>query len=115
MVVSDCAVGGCVVYGQEFDTQELFPTLADLEKVNAELYHNGEKVAEGASSEVLGNPLNSLKWLVGKLAEQGETFKAGQRVSSGTFVFPPKLAPGKWECKYDSGLGNVVLEVKEKA
>ena len=77
-----------------------------------DLFKDGEKLKEGVSSEVLGNPFKSLQWLVQKLAEQGKAFTKGQMVSSGTFVLPPKLTAGKWEVEFDSGLGNVVVNAK---
>lgn len=113
LVVSDGSVGGYVVYGQEVDVAENFASVDDLAKVTLVLTHKGQTVAEGVSSEVLDNPLNSLKWLVGKLHAQGLSFKKGQRVSSGTFNFPPHLSVGEWKAVYGSGVGEVVLTVTE--
>ncbi|WP_125711983.1 2-keto-4-pentenoate hydratase [Companilactobacillus kedongensis] len=111
MVMSDAAVGGVVVYGEEFDTK-LFKDVATLENVSCTLSHDGKELKSGKSSEVLGNPLKSLKWLVDKLATQGKTLKKDQRVSSGTFVLPPSLTKGNWQAKFDNGLGVVSLDVK---
>ena len=113
MVMSDAAVGGLVLYGKEFETTNVFKDVADVATVKCELYHNDEKVREGVSAEVLGNPLKSLHWLVAKLEEQGKSFKAGQMVSSGTFVLPPKLSVGKWSARFDHGLGAVDFEVTD--
>lgn len=111
-VMSDCAVGGFVVYGAERPTDEVFKTVDDAANVNVTLYHDGKEQAHGKSSEVLGNPLKSLQWLVGKLEEQGKTYKAGQLVSSGTFLLPPHLTAGKWEAQFDQGFGDVSVEVR---
>lgn len=111
-VMSDCAVGGLVVYGEERDADQAFASVDDAANVHAVLYKDGEKLKEGTSSEVLGNPFKSLQWLVQKLADQGKTFAKGQMVSSGTFVLPPKLTAGKWEVKFDQGFGNVVVNAK---
>lgn len=97
MVISDAAVGGYVVYGQEVDADQLF--------------HNGEKLKDGVSSEVLGNPLNSLHWLAEKLEQQGTPLKAGQRVSSGTFLLPESLGDGNWKATFNKGLGAVFFDV----
>lgn len=110
MVMSDSAVAGRVVFGEEQDTENY--TVDDLTRVEAELKLDGKSLAKGASSEVLGNPLNSLQWLVAKLDEQGLAFKKGQRVSSGTFVLPPHLEPGEYTCYFTSGFGNVKVTVK---
>lgn len=112
MVMADCAVGGLVVYGKEMATNEVFASVEQVAEVTATLSHDGEKLDKGTSAEVLGNPLNSLQWLVKKLASQGVTFKKGQRVSSGTFVLPPKFTKGKWQVAFDHGLGEVVVEAK---
>lgn len=109
LVVADAAVGGFVVYGEERESQSL--TEEDFAKVTAKLSHDGHKVAEGDSGEVLGNPLKSLQWLVKKLAEDGVTLKAGQRVSSGTFLLPPHLTAGEWTASFSHGFPDVKLTV----
>lgn len=110
-VMSDCAVGGFVVYGQERPTDEVFDSVDELAKVNVTLLHDGQEEDKGVSSEVLGNPLNSLAWLVKKLEAQGKGFKAGQLVSSGTFLLPPRLTVGRWEAQFDHGFGKVRVDV----
>ncbi|MFC6276003.1 2-keto-4-pentenoate hydratase [Psittacicella hinzii] len=112
LVMSDGSVGGFVVFGEERNAADVFKTVDDAAKVPMKLTFNGEEVATGVSSEVLGNPYKSLQWLVGKLASQGQKFPAGLRVSSGTFNFPPSLAAGEWEVEYGSGVGSVKLTVK---
>ncbi|MFT8469329.1 2-keto-4-pentenoate hydratase [Oenococcus sp.] len=113
MVMADAAVGGYVVYGQETDTDQLFNRVDDLAHVKCQLFFNNKKVKDGASSEVLGNPLNSLHWLTSKLAEQGMQLKTGQRVSSGTFLLPESLKAGHWQATFDQGLGEVSVTVSE--
>ncbi|MFB9769084.1 2-keto-4-pentenoate hydratase [Lactiplantibacillus modestisalitolerans] len=111
LVVADAAVGGLVVYGTERDTDQVFETVDAVATPKCSLEHAGKTVKTGQASEVLGNPLNSLHWLVAKLAAQGRTLTAGQRVSSGTFVLPPHLTAGHWQANFDQGLGSVALEV----
>lgn len=113
MVMADAAVGGYVVYGQEIDTDQLFNQVDDLAHVKCQLFFNGNKVKDGASSEVLGNPLNSLHWLTSKLEEQGLRLRAGQRVSSGTFLLPESLQAGHWKATFDQGLGSVLLNLSK--
>lgn len=110
MVMSDGAVGGLVVYGEEFDTDK-FGSVEALERVSATLYHDKENLKSGKSTEVLGNPLKSLNWLVKKLDSQGKHLLKDQRVSSGTFVLPPSLTKGEWHVTFDNGLGTVSLNV----
>ncbi|WP_054655241.1 2-keto-4-pentenoate hydratase [Lentilactobacillus kisonensis] len=113
MVMADAAVGGFVVYGQEMDTNLLFDNVDDLANVKCTLFHDGKELKDGASSEVLGNPLNSLHWLVEKLESQGMPLTAGQRVSSGTFLLPESLSKGAWKAIFDKGLGAVFLNVAD--
>ena len=44
---------------------------------------NGVLISSGAGIEVLGDPLNSIAWLVNKLAEHGDGLRAGDIVLSG--------------------------------
>lgn len=111
-VMSDCAVGGLVVYGQEHDASEVFSDVDAAATVEATLLKDGEELDHGTSAEVLGNPLKSLQWLVGKLESQGKHFTKGQLVSSGTFVLPPKLTAGQWTVNFNKGLGSVEVTVK---
>lgn len=112
LVVSDCAVGGRVVYGQEQDVKGNF-TVEDLANISGVLSKDGQEIDKGTSAEVLGNPLNSVTWLVKKLASHGKTFKKGQQVSSGTFIIPPHLEKGLYRVDYGSGVGSLELTVTE--
>src|SRR6202012_3979430 len=52
----------------------------DLTKINAKVFVNGIEVGAGTGDAVLGNPLNSLVWLAGKLGQFGRGLKAGEIV-----------------------------------
>ena len=98
-----------MVYGEERDSDQAFSSVEDAATVHVDLYQNGQQVGEGDSSEVLGNPLKSLQWLVKKLDEQGKQFARGQMVSSGTFLLPPHLTAGRWEARFNHDFGNVLV------
>lgn len=104
LVVSDCAVGGCVVYGKEVDGSEL--TVDGLAGYHAKCFHDGEFVKEGDTSEILGNPVKSLQWLVGKLESQGKKLTAGMRASVGTVFVPVHLTKGTWKVEFDGPFGS---------
>ena len=106
LVVADCAVGGYIVKGTPVDGTTL--TLEDLTKIHVDLVLDGEKVREGDSTEVLGNPINALRWLVSALAKRGKTLKKGTVVSTGTFFVPPKLAAGTYEARFTGALTQTV-------
>lgn len=65
----------------------------DLASVNVLVRINQEEVARGRGDAVLGHPLNSLVWLANKLAEFGQTIRAGQYVMAGSFTrqFPLRI------------------------
>lgn len=110
LVMSDCAVGGYVVYGEPVDGSEL--TVEGMTGYHARCYHDGELVKEGDSSEIYGNPVNSLQWLVKKLAAQGKNFPAGTRASVGTVFVPPALTAGTWRVEWDAPFGAFEVTVK---
>lgn len=110
LVVSDSAVAGRILYGEDQDLQGRF-TVEELAQITGVLYKDGEVLGQGLSAQVLGNPLESVSWLVKKLASHGKTFKKGQQVSSGTFIIPPHLEKGQYRVEYGSGVGHLDLTV----
>ncbi len=64
LVVADGAVGGRVVYTKATGREV---SVDDLANVACTLTLNGKELGSGKSSEVLGNPLSSLQWLVKKI------------------------------------------------
>lgn len=82
--------------------------LDEFSKIEMELFHNGEKISEGISSAVLGNPVRSVAWLVKKLAQQHKSLKKGMIISSGTFISPLSVNEGTYKVIY-SGVGEVEI------
>ncbi|CAM4348025.1 2-keto-4-pentenoate hydratase [Weissella hellenica] len=112
LVIADAAVGGYIVYGQQVETIDYFKTPDELASVATVLYHNGKEIKTGNATEVLGNPLLSLQWLVAKLASQNQQLTAGQHISSGTFLLPEHLTTGSWQASFSHHLSDVVVNVK---
>ncbi|TGA98118.1 2-keto-4-pentenoate hydratase [Sporolactobacillus shoreae] len=108
LVISDSAVCGRVVVGPTAPKL----TLEKLAAVKTSVTFNGKKLMEGLSSEVLGNPLHALKWLVKKLGEEGTTVKKGTTVSTGTFCLPKRLQKGDYVATFDQGVGSVTVHVR---
>jgi 2-oxopent-4-enoate hydratase len=80
--ISDNASSAAIVLGGR-----LAPVAdVDLRLVGMVLEKNGEVVATGAGAAVLGNPAESVAWLVNKLIEYGIGLRAGECVMSGSFV-----------------------------
>lgn len=105
-VIADGAVNGALAMGDAITYT--YKQLADVEGV---LFLDGEEVKRGHSTEVLGHPVNSVKWLAKELELKGEKLTEGLFVSSGTFVLPEHLEVGTYTAKY-KGVGEVTLVVK---
>ena len=58
----------------------------DLSSLGVRVTINGREVATSTGAAVLGNPLNSVVWLAGKLTELGRTLKAGDLVMTGSLT-----------------------------
>ena len=86
------------------------PTMA-LDQVAALIQLNGQEVATGLGSAVLGNPLNSIKWLAGKLGQYGRRLRPGDIIMTGSFVRQFPLGPGDVAIAEFSGIGRVEVSV----
>jgi len=82
----------------------------DLGALEGSIAFDGEVVARGKSSDVLGHCYNSLAWLANKLAEHGKPLKAGTIVSSGSMVACQFVPAGSTAVGRIEGLGEVTLE-----
>lgn len=78
-----------------------------LESVQASVTVNGQEVATGLGSAVLGNPLHSIVWLAKKLAEFGRSVTAGDIIMTGSFTRQFPIAPGDRIHVGFSGIGDV--------
>lgn len=79
----------------------------ELTKMEARVSINGTEVATGTGDAVLGNPLNAIIWLAGKLGAYGRGLKAGEIVMTGSFTRQFPMAPGDRIETVFSGLGAV--------
>jgi 2-keto-4-pentenoate hydratase len=80
---------------------------ADPASIEARVTVNGTQVATGTGDAVLGNPLNSIVWLAGKLGAYGRGLKAGEIVMTGSFTRQFPIVPGDQIETTFSGLGVV--------
>lgn len=105
-ITADNAVAGKIVTAAE--GKKL--SYEALGNIDLKLYLDGKEIAQGHSSEVLGNPLEALKWLVGILGKRGKYLEKGMVVSSGTLVLPLPLQRGIYRASYGL-VGDVSLDV----
>jgi 2-keto-4-pentenoate hydratase len=82
-----------------------------LDQVACRVEMNGAMVAEGTGSAVLGDPLNSVVWLAGKLAQFGRSIRAGDIIMTGSFVRQFPLAAGDRVRVAFAGIGTVETQV----
>lgn len=106
-VIADSAVAGKIIVGKPKENL----SYGQLENITGSLTFNGKEIASGPSSEVLGHPVNAVRWLAAELSKQNLSLKKGMYISSGTFILPKTLEKGFYEASYQ-GIGNVSLEVK---
>lgn len=99
-LLSDNAATGFVVVSNPITP----PSIKELANVKMELFHDGEKISEGLSSEVLDNPASAVAWLSRKLASQNKTLKKGMVISSGTFIPPLAVKEGTYTVAF-TGIG----------
>jgi len=105
-LLSDNTATGLVAVGEPVVVPS-FETLADI---GLELFHEDEKISEGSSSAVLGNPVTALVWLSEKLASHGKELKKGMVISSGTFISPLPAKKGTYRAAYTHA-GSVTIEL----
>jgi 2-keto-4-pentenoate hydratase len=88
----------------------LAPT-TELDRVEARVLLNGNEVATGLGSAVLGNPLNSIRWLAEKLGQHGRALRAGDIIMTGSFVRQFPLQAGDIAVAEFSGIGRVEVRI----
>lgn len=107
-IIADNAFAGGILVGEQVE----IPSSLDWTNIQVNLMHNGEQLAAGLSSEVLGNPLKAVLWLNEKRVKQGFTLQKGTVISSGTFTDPVPLKAGTYTADFDI-LGELSLEVRD--
>jgi 2-keto-4-pentenoate hydratase len=85
------------------------PKDIDIRNIDAVLTRNGEKVAEGRSDAVLGNPVTAVAWLARKVDDFGVRLKAGDIVLPGSCTRAIDARPGDDFVADFDGLGSVRL------
>ncbi len=83
----------------------------DLARVRAELRVNGREIGDGNGGDVMGNPLNALVWLAGKLVTAGTPLRRGMIVMTGSMVPIQYPIAGDRVLVEVSGLGTAELAV----
>ena len=105
--IADAAWCGRVVISETAHRLDDF----DIETVACALLINGEKVADGVSSAVMGNPVTAVAWLANTLGGFGVEMKPGHVVLSGSFLRAMPIAAGDEIHADFAGFGGVGVRV----
>lgn len=82
----------------------------DTGDIDAVLHRNGEVVAKGNSSAVLGHPLNAVSWLANKVSSFGVRLRKGDVILPGTATRAFDIDAGDHVVAEFAGLGSVTLD-----
>jgi 2-oxo-hept-3-ene-1,7-dioate hydratase len=101
--ISDNAANAGVVLG----TKKHRTGDTDLRWVGAIVSRNGEVEETGLGAGVLNDPVESMVWLVRRLAQYGQGIRAGDIVLSGSFIRPIECPSGSQIHADFGGFGSV--------
>ena len=68
------------------------------------VYRNKNLISSAEACEIMGGPLESLRWLTNFLSSNGEVLKRGSLVIPGS---PTELIEVNHDCNIDVAIGNV--------
>jgi 2-keto-4-pentenoate hydratase len=92
--IADTIADNASSAGYVLGPERVRPEDVDLTSIEAVLIRNGEKVAEGRSDAVLGNPVTAVAWLANKVASFGVTLEAGHVILPGSVHRAIDVRPG---------------------
>ncbi|MEN2977645.1 2-oxo-hepta-3-ene-1,7-dioic acid hydratase (plasmid) [Tistrella bauzanensis] len=88
-IADNAANAGIVLGGQPRK-----PDAIDLRWIGAIVSRNATVMETGLGAGVLGDPLLGISWLSGRLAETGQTIRAGEVLLAGSFIRPIEAPAG---------------------
>jgi 2-keto-4-pentenoate hydratase len=74
--------------------------LGPIDQLVGRYWENGAEIATGRTSDVLGNPLNVVRWMAEFLLERGSMLRKGQIILTGSITalrFPPERTNCRFE------------------
>lgn len=89
-LIADCACSNDMVLGEALAPDERLHKLSALQ-VNAHM--SDGRHFEGVGTNVLGDPLEALRWFVNEITQSGQTVQPGQFVTTGACVVPIPVLP----------------------
>ena len=88
-----------------------FTEVLDLAAMECHVVVNGREAAQGWGDAVLGDPVNAVVWLAGKLAGFGLALRAGDMVMTGSITRMLPLSPGDRARAEFAGIGSVEVGI----
>ena len=82
--IQELICSGGIHAGLIIGDSKVSPHNLSFRNENFFVYKNGTLIASSSAGEIMGGPLNSLRWLVGNLAKRGESLKRGSIVIPGS-------------------------------
>jgi 2-keto-4-pentenoate hydratase len=106
-LVAENAWNHGAVLGAQIDTSRFH----DLWQATGTVYVDGQPIGSGHSRDVMGHPLQAMAWIANHFQQRGRRFKAGQWVTTGSWLasyFPKAGQQLRFEI---SGLSEVAVSI----
>jgi 2-keto-4-pentenoate hydratase len=85
--------------------------LGPIDQLGGRYFEDGELIAAGSSADVLGNPLNVVRWLAQFLIERGSKLRAGDVILTGS-IGPLRFPAEGTACRFEiDGLAPVEVRI----
>jgi 2-keto-4-pentenoate hydratase len=104
-IVADNSNAAAVVMGPRTSSMDL-----DVSTIRVDV-QVGQKSLSGRGTNVMGNPLHAVIWLVEQLSTQNKRIEAGQIILNGTMTAPTPVHPGDRIRVDMQGLGTMAVTV----
>lgn len=104
--IADNAANAGIVLGDA----PLVPDATDLRWIGAIVSRNGDVEETGLGAGVLDHPAKGIAWLAERLAQYGDTIRAGDIVLSGSFIRPVEVPSGSRISADFGAFGTVACE-----
>ena len=108
-LIADNAVHAHWIYGDERKDLNFF----NFNDHSVELFINEKFIEKGNASAVMGNPINSLTWLINNLANTGKVLPKNYYISTGTCTKAIPISKGDKVTANFGKLGVVSFDFKE--
>ncbi|MBE2997103.1 fumarylacetoacetate hydrolase family protein [Nocardiopsis sp. HNM0947] len=107
--IADTIADNASSAGMVLGTDRARPGGLDPAAIDAALFHDGTRVAEGSTGAVLGDPTRAVAWLARTVAGFGVKLEAGHVILPGSCTRAVDVRPGGTFSAEFAGLGSVTV------